>query len=168
MSNFDLANFRKAKFQERVEDVPLSGLTAAGFGGYEGDGDEAKPVPVVFRVRGLTAEELAKASQEADKSKLLVKTLEKLAGSEAEKIQGMMEALGISEDSPPDLAKKLAHVEMAVIAPKLKRQDVVRIAEAYPTDFLELSNQIYDLTGQGKVALVKRKPSGKNQTSKRV
>tara|TARA_R100000789_G_scaffold73358_3_gene69047 strand:+ start:533 stop:1039 length:507 start_codon:yes stop_codon:yes gene_type:complete len=168
VSDFDLAAFRKAKFQERAEDIPLSGLTAAGFGGFEGEGDDAKPVQVVFRVRGLTAEELARADQEADKSKLLVKALEKLAGSEAEKIQGMLEALGISENSPPALAKKLAHVEMAVIKPKLKRSDVVRIAEAFPTDFLELSNQIYNLTGQGKVAQVKRKPSGKTQTSRQA
>ena len=55
---------------------------------------------------------------------------------------------------------------MAVVSPQLKIQDVVRIADAYPMDFLELSVHIYDLTGQGKVAQVKRKPSGKSQTSK--
>ena len=55
---------------------------------------------------------------------------------------------------------------MAVITPELKLQDVVRIADAYPTDFLELSNQIYNLTGKGKIAQVKPKPSGKTQASK--
>lgn len=166
MSNFDLANFRKAKFQERVEDVPLSGLTASGFGGYEGEGDTAKPIPVVFRVRGLTSEELANADQQADNSKLLAKMAEKLAGTEAEKVEALMEGLGLGGKTPQALAKKLAHVQMAVVEPELKHQDVVRIADAFPTDFLELSNQIYGLTGKGKVAAVKRKPSGKSRTSK--
>lgn len=166
MSDFDLAAFRKAKFQERAEDVPLSGLTAAGFGGYEGEGDDAKPLPVVFRVRGLTAEELAKADQEADNSKLLLKVAERLSGSESEKAQALLEGLGLGDSTPKALAKKLSHVQMAVVTPELKIQDVVRIADAFPMDFLELSVHIYDLTGQGKVAQVKRKPSGKSQTSK--
>lgn len=166
MSNFDLAAFRKAKFQPREQDVPLAGLTAGGFGGYEGEGNDAKPVPVVFKVRGLTADELARADQEADNSKLLVKVAERLAGSEAEKAQALLDGLGLGDDTPQALAKKLAHVQMAVVEPQLKIQDVVRIADAYPTDFLELSNQIYSLTGQGKVAQVKRRPSGKTRASK--
>ena len=166
MSNFDLANFRKAKFQERVEDVPLSGLTASGFAGYEGEGEEAKALPVVFQVRGLTAEELAKADQEADNSKVLLQVAERLAGTESERAKGLLEGLGLGDGTPKALAKKLSHVQMAVLKPSLKIQDVVRIADAYPMDFLELTVRIYNLTGQGKVAHVKRKPSGKNQTSK--
>lgn len=166
MSNFDLAAFRKAKFQPREEDVPLAGLTAAGFGGYEGEGNDAQPVPVVFKVRGLTAEELARADQEADNSKLLVKVAERLAGSESERAQALMDGLGLGDGTPQALAKKLAHAQLAVVSPALKIQDVVRIADAYPMDFLELTNHIYNLTGQGKVAQVKRKPSGKSQASK--
>ncbi len=168
MSNFDLDAFRKAKFQAREQEVPLPGLTSGGFGGYEGEGDDAQPVPVVFKVRGLTADELARADQEADNSKLLVKVAERLAGSEAEKAQALLDGLGLGDDTPQALAKKLAHVQMAVVEPQLKIQDVVRIADAYPTDFLELSSQIYSLTGQGKVAQVKRKPSGKTQASKQA
>ncbi len=168
MSNFDLDAFRKAKFQAREQEVPLPGLTSGGFGGYEGEGDDAQPVPVVFKVRGLTADELARADQEADNSKLLGKVAERLAGSEAEKAQALLDGLGLGDDTPQALAKKLAHVQMAVVEPQLKIQDVVRIADAYPTDFLELSSQIYSLTGQGKVAQVKRKPSGKTQASKQA
>jgi len=168
VSNFDLAAFRKAKFQERAEDVPLSGLTAAGFGGYEGEGDDAKPKQVVYRVRGLTAQELAKADQEADNSKVLLKVAEQLAGTESERAQGLLSGLGLGDDTPKALAKKLSHVQMAVVSPQLKIQDVVRIADAFPMDFLELSVHIYDLTGQGKVAQVKRKPSGKTQTSRQA
>ncbi|MBY6032191.1 hypothetical protein KUV59_03355 [Marinobacter daepoensis] len=167
MSNFDLAAFRKAKFQPREQDVPMAGLTAGGFGGYEGEG-EAQPVPVVFKVRGLTADELARADQEADNSKLLVKVAERLAGSEAEKAQALLDGLGLGDDTPQALAKKLAHVQMAVVEPQLKIQDVVRIADAYPTDFLEVSNHIYHLTGQGKVAQVKRRPSGKTRASRQA
>ena len=166
MSDFDLAAFRKAKFQQREQDVPLSGLTAAGFGGYDGEGDDATPKPVVFRVRGLTSQELAKAEQESDNSQLMAKVAERLAGSESEKVQALIDGLGLGDDTPRALTKKLMHVQMAVVSQDLKLQDVVRIADAFPTDFLELSNQIYNLTGKGKVAQVKRKPSGKTTASK--
>lgn len=168
MSNFDLAAFRKAKFQPREQDVPLAGLTAGGFGGYEGEGDQAQPVPVVFKVRGLTADELARAEQQADNAKLLVKVAEGLAGSEAERSRALLEGLGLGDDTPKALAQKLAHVQMAVIEPTLKIQDVVRIADAYPTDFLEIYTHIYHLTGKGKVAQVKRKPSGKTRASRQA
>lgn len=168
MSNFDLAAFRKAKFQAREQEVPLPGLTSGGFGGYEGEGDDAQPVPVVFRVRGLTADELARADAEADNSKLLVKVAERLGGSESEKVQALLDGMGLGEGTNQALAKKLAHVQLGLVDPEFKIQDVVRLADAYPTDFLELSKQIYILTGMGKVAQVKRKPSGKTQASKQA
>lgn len=166
MSNFNLDAFRKAKFEERTEDVPLPGLTSGGFGGYEGQGDNATAKAVVFRIRGLTSDELARADQEADNSKVLAKVAERLSGTESERVQALMDGLGLGNGTPAALAKKLAHIQMAVVDPELKIQDVVRLADAYPTDFLELSNRIYALTGKGKVAQVKRKPSGKTAASK--
>ena len=101
-------------------------------------------------------------------SKVLLKVAEQLAGTESERAQGLLSGLGLGDDTPKALAKKLSHIQMAVVSPQLKIQDVVRIADAYPMDFLELSVHIYDLTGQGKVAQVKRKPSGKTQTSRQA
>ena len=85
MSNFDLAAFRKAKFQPREQDVPLAGLTAGGFGGYEGEGDQAQPVPVVFRVRGLTADECAKLLESGEAELIDVREVNEW---EAERIPG--------------------------------------------------------------------------------
>jgi len=164
VSNFDLGAFRKAKFTAREEDVPLPELAEAGLGE---PGEDGKPAPeVVFRVRGLTAHELAKADEEADSSQLLAKVAERLAGSEAEKVQALVDGLGLGQGTPKTLAKKIAHVQMGVIDPELKVTDVARLADAFPIEFTKIANRIYHLTGKGKVAQVKRKPSGSKQTSK--
>lgn len=156
----DVKAFRKAKFAERHNDVPMPGLTAGGFGAGEDPGE------VTFKVRGLTAAELARADQEADTSEVLSKIAERLSGSNTEKAEALMDGLGLNENTPAILARKLTHVQMGVVSPELKIQDVVKLADAYPTDFLELSNEIYNLTGKGKVAQVKPRPSGSKAISK--
>lgn len=163
MSNFDLGAFRKAKFTPREEDVPLAELAEAGLA--ESGEAGKKPAEVVFRVRGLTAQELAKADEEADSSQLLAKVAERLAGSEAEKVQALVDGLGLGQGTPKTLAKKIAHVQMGVIDPEMKVTDVAKLADAFPMEFTKLANRIYGLTGKGKVAQVKRKPSGSKATS---
>lgn len=163
MSDFDLEAFRKAKWQDREEDVLLPGLAEAGFAqGAEASDEEAK---VAFRVRGLTASELARAEQEADNSKLLLDVAEKLTGAQAEKVQALVDGLGLGEATPRVLVRKISHVHMGVIDPKLKLQDVVLLADCFPIEFGMLATRIYDLTGRGRVAQVKRKPSGKTPVS---
>lgn len=165
-SNFDLDAWRKAKFFDRVEAVTLDGLTGAGFGGYEDDSDEARPKLVVYHIKQLTALELAEAEQMADNSKLLIEVAEKLAGKHSDRLSGLMTALGAGGNTPEALAKKLAHVHLSLVEPKLPFQDVVLLADRFPMDFLQLARVAYDLTGKGKIAQVKRKPSGKTQVSK--
>lgn len=163
---FDLNAFRKAKLSTREEDVPLPGLAEAGFSDQEPDPETGKFPPVVFRVRGLTAEELAKARTEADNSKLLISVSERLVGSESEKVEAILDALGMSSATPQSLRLKICHVTHGVVDPELTQQDVVKLADGYPVEFGILAERIYDLTGQGKVAKVKRKPSGPTPESK--
>lgn len=166
MSEFDLKAFRKARFVAREEDVPLPGLAEAGLGG-EADPETGEVAPVVFRVRGLTANELARADEEADTSKLLLDVAERLASSkQGDKAQALLDGLGLGGGTPAALRRKICHVAAGVVSPELDQQDVVKLADAFPIEFGQLAHKIYELTGKGKAAQVKPKPSGSATTSK--
>lgn len=151
----DLNRFKKTEFTPRETDFTLGALKEAGFG----DGK--------VRIRGLTAAELAQAEEESDRSKVLIGVAEKLAGTSKEKLAGLLDGLGLGSDQVPQaLAKKICHVRTAVIDPEMGMDDVVKLAETFPIEFGQLAHAIYDLTGKGQVAQVKRKPSGGEATSK--
>jgi len=149
----DVKALRKTKFSPREMDVTLAALAEAGLG----DG--------VVKVRGLTAHQLAEAEEAANKGRMVSELVEKLAGSEKDKVDALLEGIGFGQDVPASLAKKLAHVQMGVVDPEMQMEDVVKMAEVYPIEFGQLANKIYELTGKGQVAQVKRRPSGDDQTS---
>jgi len=150
----DLKAFRKAEFKQREMEITLEALAAAGFG----DGK--------LNLRGLTAHELAEAEESADKSKMLMGVAEKLAGASKDKLEGLMDGLGLSGDVPQTLARKLCHVQVGVMEPEMDLGDVSKLAETFPIEFGQIASHIYTLTGKGQVAQVKRKPSGKSPASK--
>ena len=151
---FDLNAFQKAQFVPRETEVTLDALVENGFG----DGK--------VKVRGLTAHELAEAEESASKGKLLSDLVEKLAGSGKEKVEALMDGIGFHQDVPAVLAKRLEHVRLATIEPKLDLADVVKLAEVFPAEFSMMANKIMELTGKGQQAQVKPKPSGSKRTSK--
>lgn len=152
---FDLAEFRKAEFKPREAEIPFSAFAKAGFG----DG--------VFKVRGLTAEELAQADEAASKGKLLSDLIEKLAGSAGkEKAAALLEGVGVSEATPEQLKKRMQHVVYGCVEPQLELQDVAKLGNTYPIEFNLLANKIIELTGLGQTADVKPRGSTKEPTSK--
>lgn len=152
---FDLDKFRSAEFTPREAEIKFSALSSQGFG----DG--------VFKVRGLTAEEIAKADESATTGKLLSDVVEKLAGSAGkEKAAALLEGVGISKNVPELLKKRLEHVCLGSVEPKLELADAVKLGEAFPIEFSQIANKILELTGQGQIADVKRRGSTKGPTSK--
>tara|TARA_R110001583_G_scaffold25218_10_gene91477 strand:+ start:2283 stop:2747 length:465 start_codon:yes stop_codon:yes gene_type:complete len=152
----DLKAFQKAKFEPRETEVTLDALAEAGFG-------DGKVI-----VRGLTAHELAEAEESASKGKLLSDLVERLAGAGNEKIGALMDGIGFHQDVPASLAKRLEHVRLATMEPKLDLSDVAKLAESFPVEFSIMANKIMELTGKGQQAQVKRKPSGKTPASKQA
>jgi hypothetical protein len=150
---FDLNAFRQAEFKPRETEIEFSAL--ADFGG-------------TFKVRGLTATEIAQADEAAQKGKLLSDLVEELAGSAGKKkAAALLEGVGVSDDVPALLAKRYEHVCMGVVEPKMDLADVVKLGDAFPIEFSQLANKILELTGQGQVADVKPRGSTKEPTSKR-
>lgn len=147
---FDVKSFKKANFTPREEEIHFSSLEQ--FGGS-------------FIVRGLTALEIAKCDESAQKGKLVSDLVEKLASSSGkEKAAALLEGIGISDNVPELLAKRYEHVVAGCVNPKLDLSDVVSLAEAFPIEFSQLANKILELTGKGQVADVKPRGSGVEPT----
>lgn len=152
---FDLKGFRKAKFEDRTESVPVPGLKA-----WFDEGDEP-----AFVVRGLTAEEVARCNEAVQKNKNVSSVVEALAShNQAEKVQAMREMLGVSESVPNDLAKRLEQFAIGTVEPDLDHELAVKFATAYPVEFYQLTNKIMELTGQGR-QVIKKKSTSKTQES---
>lgn len=150
----DIKAFQKAKFVPRETEVTLEGLAEAGFG-------DGKVI-----VRGLTACEIAEAEESASKGKLLSDLVERLAGAGKEKVSALMDGIGYHEDTPAALAKRMEHVRLATVSPKMDLADIAKLGEVFPVEFSIMANKIMELTGKGQQAQVKQKPSGKTQASK--
>ena len=122
-----------------------------------------------YKVRGLTATELAQADLTAEKDKNVMGLVEALAGGAGkEKVAAVQKALGFdSEDVPEELAKKLEYVVLGSVDPVITLPIAVKMAEVAPVEFLAISRQILVLTGQGHVP-GKQKPSGEETTSEPV
>lgn len=150
---FDLNSFRKTEFKPREAELSFSAFSDAGLG----DGS--------VKVRGLTAEEIARADEASTKGKLLGDIVEKLAGSGGkQKASALLEGVGISSDTPAALAKRYEHVCIGCVEPKLELADAVKLGSVFPIEFNQIANKILELTGKGQEAAVK--PQGSTDRKK--
>lgn len=147
---FDAKRFLKTKFTPRVEEVAVPDLKAF----FTGDEES------VWKVRGLTGAELARANEAATKNRNVAAVLEALAGESAkEKAEAVKELLGVGGTTPEDIAKRIEHLVLGSIEPKCTPDLAVRLSEAFPIEFYQITNRIMHLTGQGMLP-GKQTPSG--------
>jgi hypothetical protein len=152
---FDSKRFLKTKFTARTEDVPVPDL-AAFFP------DDAKPV---WKVRGLTGQELGRANEAAERNKNVAAILEGLAsGAGKEQTEAVKELLGVGGSTPQDIAKRLEILSIGSVDPQCAPDLAVRLCEAYPVEFYQITNRINFLTGQGQMP-GKQPPSGETPKS---
>lgn len=152
---FDVKSFKKAKFEDRTKRVPVPDLK-----GWFAEGEAP-----VFVVRGLTAEELARCNEAVQKNRNMDAVLQALhSRNQQEKIQAMREMLGVTESVPDDLAKRLEQFALGTVDPDMDHETAVKFAEAYPVEFYQITNQIMELTGQGR-QVAKKKSSGPTRKS---
>ena len=86
-----------------------------------------------------------------------------MAGDGDKAVQ-IRKAFGLGDDDVPrDVSYRIEMLVAGSVSPKLgadNRDVAVKLAEAFPTIFYDLSNKVLNLTGQGAV-LGKQKRSGK-------
>ena len=150
---FDLAKFDQAQFKERTIEVKVPELSDFF------DKDEKQ----IWIVRGLTGHELAKVNEAVRANKDIDSILSGImSGIHTEKIDVIRESLGLTDDTPGDLVRRIAALRAASVEPVISQEISVKLADSFPTTFFLLTNKIFELTGEGKT-LGESKASGETQ-----
>jgi len=153
---FKLKEFSKAKFEARTATVPVPALAE-----FFGEGDKPE-----FTVRGLTGEEMARVNEAQSKSKNIAAVIAAIASqTQSEKVRGLKESLGLSDDMPTDLARRIEMLALGCVDPVLDVQSASKLFKVAPVDGYNLTNEILRLSGQG-MTVGEPKASGKTKASK--
>lgn len=146
--SFDLERFRAAQLGPREASVAVPDLA------HWFDGDP------VWRVRGLTGEEIARSNEASQRHETIASAVEALAAaSGGDKAGALSELIGYSGNVPADLAKRFDHLVFGSVEPRIDREIAVRLFRDYPVVAYQLTNRILELTGLGP-DLGKSRPSG--------
>jgi len=146
---FNQQAFMKAQYQPRTADVDVPSLAAY----FD---DEEKPV---WTVKGQTASDVAKAIEAAAKNNNISSIIEAIGKSNVQ-VDELKKAIGISDDTPQDIVKRLEQLTQCSVSPAIDLSCAVKLAESHPIEFYILTNKIVELTGMG-MDLKKPKASGK-------
>ena len=135
---FNAEKFERSKFEARRAKVPVPALSDFFDGGETPE----------WEVRGLSAVELHKA-MEAGKRQGSIEAIVKAIAANQDQAGAVRKALGLTKDTPGEIAKRLEMLVMGSVAPAVSLPVAVKLAEAFPIEFLQLTNEISDLTGRG-------------------
>jgi len=147
---FDNKKFKRTKFKQRTEAVPVADLA-------DFFPDDEEPV---WEVRGLTGQELGRTKEAAAKNKNMSALVDALESSvDSDKIDAMRTALGVGEETPQNIAERLEQLVLGSVAPECDMETAVLLCERFPIEFYTLTNTVLKLTGKG-MEPGKRKDSG--------
>jgi hypothetical protein len=149
---FDAARFEAAQLQPRRTRVRVEALAA-----YFPDGEQPE-----WEVRGLSASELQRA-MDAERRQGSVESIVRAIAASGNQAQAVRKALGMTDDIPGEMAKRLEMLVMASTAPTIEMPLAVKLGECFPIEFLRLTNTITELTGMGAVAADLGKPEAVSQ-----
>ena len=153
---FNTKKFINTKFIPREDIVPVPDMKSF----FDPD-DKA-----VFKVRGLTGPELARAQDAVarykDADMIMQSILSKVA---EERISAIREVLGVTEDVPKEIVKRIEMLVVGSVEPKVTQDLAVKLANTFPIEFYNITTKIIELTGKGHVE-GKSRPSGKTKNSK--
>ena len=139
----DVQKFLNAALKPREVSIEVPELA-------EWFGKDEKPVWIV---RGLTAAELGRANQAADKSNENLRALVAAMAGAGDKAGAIRKTMGLSDDDvPTDVSRRIEMLAAGSVSPEVgsaNRDVAVKLAESFPTIFYNLTNNILNLTGQG-------------------
>lgn len=135
---FNAEKFERSKFEARRAKVPVPALSD-----FFDEGETPE-----WEVRGLSAVELHKA-MEAGKRQGSIEAIVKAIAANQDQAGAVRKALGLTKDTPGEIDKRLEMLVMGSVAPAVSLPVAVKLAEAFPIEFLQLTNEISDLTGRG-------------------
>lgn len=152
MTGFNQKAFMKTEYQQRIAHVPVPALAY-----FFAEGEEP-----VWTVRGQTANEVSRAMEASVRTQNISKVIEAIGNSRAQ-VEDLKEAIGISEDTPQDIIKRLEQLVTCTISDeKIELPMAIKLAEKHPVEFYLITNKIVELTGLG-MDIKKPNASGKAQ-----
>lgn len=135
---FDAARFDQATLTPRTKVVSVPALQA-----FFAEGETAQ-----WTVRGLSGNELHRALEAKNRQSSIESILKAVAAS-GDQAQALRKAIGLAGDTPGEMVKRLEMLVLGSVAPTIELPTAVKLAEAFPIEFLQLTNEISELTGLG-------------------
>ena len=118
----------------------------------------------LFIVRGLSAAELGRCKEAAQRNRDTAALAGALIGGDANAKAEALKELAQGPEVPDDICQRHEMLALGCVKPQLQHSDAVLLGEDFPTEFYQLTNVILKLTGAGRV-LGKPNASGRIQTS---
>lgn len=144
---FKKKEFEKAKMEYRIMDVPVLSM-AEWFDGA-----------AMWKVRGLSGNELGRCNEMAGSRKGLTEILQDLLVKKSEETT--------ADYVPQEVAKRIEYLMAGSVDPVCDLELATKVNETFPIEFRILTQKIIELTGQGQV-VGKQTPSGIETISKPV
>ena len=135
---FQVDRFEASSFTPKTTSIQVDALAA-----FFDEGE-----PAVWVVRGLSTTELHNA-MEAGKRQGSIESIVKAIATSGDKAGAVRKALGLTKDTPGEIAKRLEMLACGSVSPAISLPVAVKLAEAFPIEFLTLTNTITELTGKG-------------------
>lgn len=136
---FNADRFEAAPARPRTRRVPVDALAAFFDAG----------APAEWEVRGLNSNELHRAI-EAGRRNGVIDTILKGISPTAEQVAALRAAIGLTADTPGEIAKRVEMLVLGSVAPApVSHATAAKLAETFPIEFLTLTNAITELTGLG-------------------
>jgi hypothetical protein len=151
--SFNSKKFLQEQFEPRTMDFPVPQLAD-----WFDDGEKA-----IWKIQGLTGAQLGNADEAANNEGVTGKLFNSLLSANSkEVVEQVKELLGRTDDKPRTMAKRIYHLQYGSVDPECSLDLAVRLCDNFPVLFLELTNAILNLSGQGFVP-GKSKPSGETK-----
>lgn len=153
---FDKKAFMKTAFVPRTENVPVPDLKD-----FFGEGAEP-----VWIVRGLTGHELGQVNEAKERSRNIEAILSAIVSDKSsDKTDAVKQLIGLDGSTPADIVRRIEMLKIGSIDPVADQELSVKMCTHFPIEFLQLTNAITRLTGQGAQVKKKLTPSGAAPTS---
>jgi len=139
---FDAERFLNTKMQPRTADVPVPGLSE-----WFSGSDDDKPV---WKVRGISGQELGRAKQAVESRKDIAALVAKIVGGQSqEKAEAARQIMNIDDTVPSNVALNIHLVKIGSVDPVCNEDMAVKMCTCFPVEFQVIAKKILELTGQG-------------------
>lgn len=152
--SLDTKRFMQEQFERRKQDFPVPQLAE-----WFGKGEKA-----IWPIWSMTGAEIGRANEAAESAPIVDKLFEALLSTnDKEAVAEVRKLIGRDENKPEAIAKRIYHLQFGTQNPPGCSLEVaVRLCDNFPVLFLEITNAILALSGQG-FEKKKLTPSGKTR-----